>query len=451
MMELTKTFTEFGTAGILKAGPMEKKLCIVEAVRTPFAKAASVLKDMPALELGRAVVAELLDRVDRPELTIDAVVFGNIIGPPEASNVARVIALKSGLPQTTPAYSLNMNCASGMLALSQACDLILSGKAKAVIAGGTESMSNAPLHFPKAMADFLTKLMRAKSVSAKLSLLAKLRPSYFKPVITLSLGLTDPVSGMIMGDTAEVLAKRYHITRQEQDEYALRSHQNYFKALHSGFYNDHLVPVFVPPKFHQQVEQDIGPRDNLTLQQLAKLRPYFDRRHGTVTVGNSCPITDGAAACLIMEEKEAARVGLTPQVFVRGYGYQGVAPEVMGLGPAVATPVAMKHAGVSIDDIELIEINEAFAAQIIANERLFASTQLYCKLTGETSSPLQEIDRDRLNVNGGAIALGHPVGTSGARIVINLYKEMCRQDLNIGLAAICVGGGLGGAMILERG
>jgi acetyl-CoA acetyltransferase family protein len=440
----------FNSLCLSSGGVLERKICIIDGVRTRFVRAGSEFNDVPAFELGRSVITELIDRCDRPGFSVDEVIFGNIIGPAEASNIARVMALEAGLPNTTPAYSLNMNCASGLLALGQAYDHILSGRANVVIAGGTESMSHAPLQFPKAMGGFLAGMMRAKTPLKKLAQLIKLRPSFFKPTITLVQGLTDPVSGLIMGKTAEILVKRYDISREEQDEFALASHQKYFASLEDGFYNDHVIPHFIGPKYKAHVETDIGPRDGLTLEKLAKLRPYFDRKHGSVTVGNSCPITDGAAGCVLMEVEHARRLGFTPKYIVRGYGYRGVAPEIMGLGPSVSTPVALENAGVTMNDIQLIEINEAFAGQVIANQRVFASEKHYRKLTGESSSPLQEFDPAILNVNGGAIALGHPVGTSGTRIVINLFKEMERRKLNIGLASICVGGGLGGSLIVER-
>ena len=429
---------------------MEREICIIEGVRTPFVKAGAQFNNVPAYELGRSVITELIDRCDRPGFQVDEVIFGNIIGPAEASNIARVMALESGLPETTPAYSINMNCASGLLALGQAYDHIKSGRANVVIAGGTESMSHAPLQFPKAMGGFLAGMMRAKSPLKKLAQLFKLRPSLFKPIITLTQGLTDPVSGLIMGKTAEILVKRYDISREEQDEFALASHQKYFTAAEEGFYDDHVVPHFVGPKYKSHVDTDIGPRIELTIEKLGKLKPYFDRKHGSVTVGNSCPITDGSAGCVLMDVEHASRLGFEPKYIIRGYGYRGVGPEIMGLGPSVATPIAFKNAGVTMDDIQLVEINEAFAGQVIANQRVFASEKYYRELTGESSSPLKEFDPEILNVNGGAIALGHPVGTSGTRIVINLFKEMERRSLNIGLASICVGGGLGGSLIVER-
>ena len=432
---------------------MSTRVCIIEGLRTPFAKAGGPLNHVHAYQLGRMVVSEMLARCDRPDLEIDQVVFGNIIGPPEASNIARVVALQSGLPAKTPAYTVNMNCASALLSVAQGYDQILSGQARSVLVGGTESMSNAPLHFPKTMSNFLANWMRARSFGAKLAVLKKFSLSYLKPVITLTQGLTDPISGLIMGDTAELLADRYSIGREEQDRFALRSHQRYFTAKARGFYNTHVIPIYAPegiPKGTiKALDHDVGPRDNLTIAQLAKLKPYFDRRNGTVTVGNACPITDGAACCLLMEEHYARSLGFEPKFFIRSYGFLGLPPEIMGLGPAVATPVALRNAGVSMSDIELVEINEAFAVQILANQRVFESPKLYKELTGE-SSILSTIDDGILNVNGGAIAFGHPVGTSGTRILLNLMYGLEEADLNLGLASICVGGGLGGSMIVER-
>lgn len=425
-----------------------KDVVIVEGFRTPYAKAGTALKHVSPVDLGAMIVKEVVARTGIDPLKIDEVIVGNAGMPAEAANIGRVIALRAGLPQHIPAYSVQRNCASGMQAAASAYTQILAGMSDIVLVAGVESMSSYSFYTTERLKEAFTAFQRGKSLPQRLMALLSLRPKDFIPVIGLTLGLTDPVSGMIMGETAEVLVRDFGITRREQDEFALTSHQRWTAAFESGKFKNEVVPYYVPPKF-EALEEDIGPRKNQTMEALAKLRPYFDPRFGTVTPGNSSPITDGAAAALIMSADTAKKLGYKPLGHIKAVTFAGFDPARMGISPVFATHKVLKQAGMKLSDMELIELNEAFAAQVIAVERGAASKAFFHKhLPGE--EPIGEFRRDIMNVNGGAIALGHPVGSSGLRIVLTLLKEMERRGLGTGLATICIGGGQGGAMIVER-
>lgn len=414
------------------------RIAIVSGVRTPFARAWTDFGDLPAQELGRVAVRELLERTAIDPALVDEVIFGSVANPPEAANIARVISLLSGIPKEKRAYTVSRNCASGFEAITSAAEKISSGFDQIVISGGAESMSNIPMFYPPKTAKLFLKLSKAKNPLERITLFWELlKPSrLLKPVIGLQLGLTDPVCGLNMGQTAEILAKEYGITRKEQDEFALASHKKAISARER--LKEEIVPVFVPPKYEKTITDDNGARENITLEDLAKLKPYFDRYSGSVTVGNACQVTDGACALLVMSEEKAKELGFVPLGFIRAYDYVGVEPSKMGIGPAFAIPEVLKKAGLKLGDIELIEINEAFAAQVIACERHLEA------------SNIGKLNRHILNVNGGAIALGHPVGVTGSRLILTLLKEMQRRNLHLGLASLCVGGGQGAAVIVER-
>ncbi len=425
-----------------------KDVVIIDGFRTPYAKAGTVFRDVPAVDLGAAVVKEVIARTGVDKDIIDEVIVGNAGMPAEAANIARVIALRAGLPERTPAYSVQRNCASGMQAAASAYTQILAGMSEVVLVGGVESMSNYGFLMSKKLQNAITAVRRSKAFGAKVKAILSLRPSDFLPVAGLIQGLTDPISGLIMGETAEVLVRDFGITRREQDELALISHRRWAAANEAGKFKNEIIPFYVPPKF-DAVEEDSGPRKNQTMEALEKLRPYFDKRYGTVTAGNSSPITDGAAAALVMSAEKANKLGFKPLGFIKTVAFAGFDPSRMGISPLYASHKALKLAGMKMKDIDLIELNEAFAAQIIAVERAAVSKEYFAKhLPGE--EPIGEFRRDIMNVNGGAIAVGHPVGSSGIRIVITLLKEMERRGLSTGLATLCIGGGQGGAVIVER-
>jgi acetyl-CoA acetyltransferase family protein len=425
------------------------RIAIIDGVRSPFTKFNTIQKDIKASDLARYVIREVMERTGIDGKRIDHVVIGCGGPPADAPNIARTSALKAGIPESVPAYTVQRNCAAGMQALTEVCMMILMGHAKVAIAGGVESMSNIPLFFKKSFQNKMTDLSRAKSIWTKLKIAASFRPRDFTPVIGVALGLTDTYCGLNMGETAEVLAKKYGITRIQQDEFALRSHQRVTAAWEQDLYKDEVMTVFNPDGNPDIISEDNGHRTNQTMDALAKLKPYFDRQFGTVTPGNSSQLTDGAAGMVLMDEEYAIAEGYTPKAYVRSWGYAGNDPSTMGLGPAFATPIALDRAGLAMKDIRLIELNEAFAAQVIANEIAFSSKKFAQENLGR-SEPIGEIDRDILNVNGGAIALGHPIGASGTRLVLTLTREMERRDCRYGLATLCVGGGQGAAMIIER-
>jgi acetyl-CoA acetyltransferase family protein len=425
-----------------------KEVVIIDGFRTPYAKAGTAFKDVHPVDLGAAVAKEVIARTGIDSALIDEVIVGNAGMPADAANIARVIALRAGIPERTPAYSVQRNCASGMQAVASAYAQILAGMSGIVLAGGVESMSSYDYYMSRRLRDAITAVRRGRTAGSRIKAVLSLRPRDFLPVIGLIQGLTDPISGLIMGETAEVLVRDFGITRTEQDEYALTSHQRWTAANAAGKFRNEVVPFYVPPKF-EAVEEDIGPRKNQTREALAKLPPYFDKRTGTVTAGNSSPITDGAAAAIVMSADRAAALGYRPLGHIRAVAFAGFDPSRMGISPLYATHKVLKLAGMTMKDIELIELNEAFAAQVIAVERAAVSREYFARhLPGE--EPIGEFRRDIMNVNGGAIAVGHPVGSSGLRIIITLLKEMERRGLGTGLATLCIGGGQGGAMILER-
>lgn len=445
-------------------GPRD--VVLVDGIRTPFAKSDTKLKNVHPAELGRTALKEVLARTNLDPALVEEVIVGNTGNPADAVNIGRVVALNAGIPQKTSAYTVHRNCASALESISNGFEKIKSGTLDVVAAGGTESMSQMPLLFSKEFSKIFGQLGSARTTGQRLGALGSLlkadvkqvvelmttgpmQKSPHKPVIAIVEGLTDPFVGKNMGETAEILAKEFNISREEQDAFALRSHQKAAAAMKSGILAQEITPVFLPPKFKEVVSEDVGPRENQSMEALAKLRPFFDKRTGTVTAGNACPITDGAAMVLMMSREKADALGYKPIASIRGYAFAGLEPERMGLGPVYSTPIALKRAGLTMKDIGLCELNEAFAAQVIACMKAFASDK-FAKEKLNLGSAVGEIDPDKINVNGGAIALGHPVGATGTRLVVTLMKEMQRRNVQFGLATLCIGGGQGGAMILER-
>jgi acetyl-CoA C-acetyltransferase/acetyl-CoA acyltransferase len=425
-------------------------LAVLAGARTPFAKAFTALAQVPADQLGRIALLGALQKAGLTPAEVGEVVFGNVGGQPDASNLGRVIALRAGVPYDRVAHTVNRNCASGMEAIIAAWHILCEGRAGLVVAGGTESMSNIPFLWSRRAKDWFVQWGRA-GWWGKLRLLTRWRPSFLRPIPALELGLTDPVCGLNMGQTAEILAKDFGISREEQDRFALLSHQRATEAWKRGFFQEEVVPVPAEATGAQAVERDLGPRPQQTLEALAKLPPIFDRSgQGTVTAGNSCPITDGAAALVLMTvAQQRQRWPDRPVLgYIRGYALAGCEPRRMGLGPVFAIRKLLRTHGLSLSDFDLIEINEAFAAQVLACRRAMASHE-FARQHWQEEEPLGELELEKLNVNGGAIALGHPVGTSGARLVLTLLRALRERGLRRGLAALCVGGGQGAAMWVE--
>jgi acetyl-CoA acyltransferase len=423
-----------------------ERIAIVDGIRTPFCKMGSNFNNLSAQELGRIAARELIERMGFDVRNIDEVIFGCVGQPADAANIARIISLLAGIPKTVPAYTVHRNCASGIEAVVSAAMKIQVGEGRCILAGGTESMSNIPFFFSKEAQEIFMEVNRAKSLGARLTAFSKFRSKHFSPKIGLALGLMDPVCGLNMGQTAEVLVKEFGITRKEQDEFALMSHQ---RALASKeIFREEIVPVIPGPKYKEAVIDDNGPREGQTYEALAKLKPFFEKGTGTVTAGNSSQVTDGAAALMVMSESRAKELGLKPLGYLRAFAFAGVEPQRMGIGPAHAIPKVLKKAGLKLSDMQAIEINEAFAAQVIACLKALASTEFAKQFGYEGYTG--EIDPAKLNIHGGAIALGHPVGTTGARLILTMLKHLNRKNLNLGLASLCIGGGQGAAVILER-
>jgi acetyl-CoA C-acetyltransferase/acetyl-CoA acyltransferase len=402
------------------------RLAIIDGLRTPFTKIGTDLATLGADELGRLAVNALLTRTGFDPALIDEVIFGCVGQPMDSANVARVIALRAGIPEHVPAATVHRNCASGFEAVTTACERACAGRGSVFLVGGTESMSRVPMLLKEDTAAKFADLAKAKSPTAKLAALAEFRPADFEPRIGLKLGLTDPVCGMGMGDTGELLAREYGITREQQDAFALASHQKAIAA--EAKLAEEIAPAFVGDK---AVTRDNGPRADTSAEALAGLRTIFDK-YGTVTAGNSSQITDGAVALLVMTEERAAQLGLQPLGYLTAYAYAGCDPQRMGLGPVFAIQKLEKEHGKKLADADLVEVNEAFAAQVLACDKLLP------------------LPHDRLNVNGGSIALGHPVGATGARLILTALKELARRKARSALVSLCVGGGQGGALWLER-
>ena len=335
-----------------------------------------------------------------------------------------------------------------MEALSQGFIKIASGRSDIIFAGGAESMSQMPLLFSKKMTALFVDLMKAKSGMQKLALLSHFRPDYLKPIIAIEQGLTDPFCGLNMGLTAEKLARELGISRQEQDEFANRSHQRAVAAQKEGRFAEEILAITMGSKLDKVLAEDVGPRANSTVEGLGKMKPYFEKGTGTVTVGNACPITDGGSVWLMCSEEAVKKYNLKPMARMVDYHFHGLEPERMGLGPVLATAGVLKRTGLTLDQMDLVELNEAFAAQVIACQRVMKDKTLAAKWGLENA--VGEISADKLNVNGGGIALGHPVGSTGSRLVVTLAHELRRRKKKYGLATLCIGGGQGGATIIEN-
>ena len=421
---------------------------IVNAKRTPQVKSGFDLKDIAAPYLGAYLVRYLMDQTSIENDGIDEVIFGNAGNPPKYPNVGRVIALEARLHKKTSGLTVHRNCASGLEALSQGFLKVASGRAEIVIVGGVENMSQMPLIYSKKMTECFFNILKAKSLLAKMKAILQFRPAFLIPVIAVEQGLTDPFCGLNMGETAEKLAREFDISREEQDTFANNSHHKAVKAQQDGDFDEEILPLIAGRARDQIVTKDIGPRANSTMESLAKLRPYFEKKSGTVTVGNSCPLTDGGSAMMLAGEDACEKYGLDPLGRFVDFHFHGLEPERMGLGPLVATHGLLQKTKMSLQDMGLVEINEAFAAQVLALKKAFADEKI-AKQWG-VNEKLGTLDDEKLNVSGGAIALGHPVGSTGARLVVTLLHALKRKKLRYGLASLCIGGGQGGACLIEN-
>jgi len=427
---------------------MKETIYIVAGVRTPFAKSGTAFADTTAMDLGKTAIGLLLAKTGLAPEKIEEVIFGCVGQPAEAPNIARVIALRAGVPEWVPAVTVHRNCASGFEAVTQAAEKMIAGRGDVFLVGGVESMSQIPLLYSYETAKKLGAFARAKNIGHKIQAATRFRLSDLKPEIALQLGLSDPVCGLNMGETAENVSRDFNIPREEQDLFAMRSHHRAIAA--RAKLDEEITPVYLPRSKNGKnyLQEDNGPRENQTMEALAKLKPVFEPNTGTVTAGNSSQITDGAVALLLMTEKGLKESGLTPLGRLLGYDYVGLDPARMGMGPIHAIHRVEQRVGLGLKDAAIIEINEAFAAQVLACQKAAVAPE-YCKKELGRDSALGEIPDEILNVNGGAIALGHPVGVTGARLVLTALKELHRRQADKALVALCVGGGQGGALWLS--
>ena len=423
-----------------------RRVAIIGGVRTPFSKAGTQLRGLSAIELGKIAVSELIHRTAVDPNAVDLLVFGSVIPSVLAPNIAREVSLMPLLPKGVQAWSVGRACASANQAITDAADQIALGHADVAIAGGAESLSNVPILHSRGFSDALVAASKAKSLGARIGALARIRPRDFIPITP---AIAEPTTGESMGQSADKMAKINGILRAEQDALAFASHQNAANGTADGRLTAEIAPVYLPPAFETVVTSDNGVRADSSLGQLAALRPVFDRTYGTVTAGNASPLTDGGAAVLLMSEERAKALGFKPLAYIRSYAYAALDPgEQLLQAPVLAAPVALKRAGLTLNDMDLVDMHEAFAAQVLSNLRGFES-KAWAERAG-FSAPVGEVDRSKLNVLGGSIAIGHPFGATGARITTTLVNELARRGGQFGLMTVCAAGGLGFAMVVER-
>src|SRR5256714_1248508 len=426
-------------------GSPGRRVAIVAGLRTPFARAGTTLKSLSAIELGKRAVAELIQRSEIDGKLVDAVVYGTVVPSVLAPNIAREVSLLPMLPKGVQSFTVSRACASANQAITDGADQIALGHADVVIAGGAESLSNVPILHSRGMSDALVTASKAKSMGGRIRALSRVRP---RDLIPITPAIAEPSTGETMGESAEKMAKINAIPRANQDHFALRSHRLAAAGTEDGRLTAEIVPVFVPPNF-EAMTQDNGIRADSSMEQLRALKPVFDRKYGTVTAGNSSPLTDGASAMLLMSEEMAKSLGYTPLAYIRSYAYAALDPgEQLLMGPVLGAPVALARAGLRLHDMDLIEMHEAFAAQVLCNLHGFESQQ-WAERAG-FNEPVGEVDRSKLNVMGGSISIGHPFGATGGRILTTLANELARRDGQFGLMTVCAAGGMGHAMVIER-
>ena len=423
-----------------------RRVAIVAGVRTPFAKAGTAFKSISAIDLGKLCVAELLQRTNLDGKEVQALVFGTVIPSVVAPNIAREVSLLPLLPKGVQAYTVGRACASANQAITDAADQIALGHLDVAIAGGSESLSNIPILHAQGFADALVLASKARTFAARLKALSRIRP---KDLIPVTPAIAEPSTGETMGQSAEKMAKLNAIAREEQDHFALRSHRLAAAGTSDGRLTAEIMPVYVSPRFESVLTSDNGIREDTSYEALAALKPVFDRKYGSVTAGNSSPLTDGGACVLLMNEEKARALGYPPLGIIRSYAYAALDPgEQLLQAPVLAAPVALKRAGLTLKDIDLVEMHEAFAAQVLSNLKGFES-KWWAERAG-FSQPVGEVDRAKLNVMGGSIAIGHPFGATGARITTTLLNELRRRGGQFGLMTVCAAGGMGFAMVVER-
>jgi acetyl-CoA acyltransferase len=423
------------------------RVAVIKGVRTPFAKSGTHYARLSALDLGKIVVSELVSRSGIDPKSVQELIFGNVIPSVKAPNIGREIVLGTGLPRKIPAYTVSKACASANQAITSGADMIFRGYADTVIAGGAESLSDIPILFSKNFSDALVTASKQKSIGGKLGSFSRIRPKDLAPDAP---AIAESTTGLTMGESAEKMAKENHISREAQDAFALQSHHRAAAATASGRFKDEVMTVIVPPSFDNIVEADNLIRGDTTLDALAKLKPVFDRKYGTITAGNSSPLTDGAAAVLLMSEEKAKAEGLKPIGFIKSYAFAATDPfDQLLQGPVFALPTALDRAKLTLGDINIIEMHEAFAAQVLSNIQWIGSKKIAQEKLGRAEA-IGQIDPEKINRTGGSVALGHPFGATGARIVTTVCNELQLTGQQYGLVTVCAAGGIGVAMVLER-
>lgn len=422
------------------------RVAVIRGLRTPFAKSGTAYARLTALDLGKIVVSELVQRSGIDPKEVQEVVYGTVIPSVKAPNIAREIVLGTGLPRSIPGYTVGKACASSNQAITAAADMIARGYADTVIAGGAESLSDVPILFSKKFSEALVTASKQKSLGKKLGSFSRVRPKDLAPDAP---AIAESTTGLTMGQSAELMAKANGITREAQDRFALQSHLRAAEAARSGRFADEVMTVVLPPEYESSISEDNLVRGDTTLEALSKLRPVFDRRYGTITAGNASALTDGASAVLLMSEDKAKAMGLKPIGFLRSYAYAATDPfDQLLQGPVFALPQALERAKVSLKDIGVIEMHEAFAAQVLSNIQWIGSKKIAKEKLGR-NEPVGDIDPEKINRTGGSIALGHPFGATGARIVTTVCNELQRTGEKYGLVTVCAAGGMGVAMVLE--
>jgi acetyl-CoA acyltransferase len=423
------------------------RVAVVRGLRTPFAKSGTHFAHLSALDLGKMVVSELVQRSGIDPATIQELIFGNVIPSVKAPNIAREIVLGTGLPRSIPGYTVGKACASANQSITSGADLIFRGYADTVIAGGSESLSDVPILFSRKFADALVSSSKGKSMGQKLGAFKKVRPKDLAPEAP---AIAESTTGLTMGESAEKMAKENGITREAQDRFALQSHLRAAQATTSGRFKDEVMTVIVPPRFENVVETDNLIRGDSTFEGMSKLKPVFDRKYGTITAANASPLTDGAAAVLLMSEDRVKALGIKPIGYIRSYAYAATDPfDQLLQGPVFALPAALERAKIHLSDIGVIEMHEAFAAQVLSNIQWMGSRKIAKEKLGR-SEPIGDVNPELINRTGGSIALGHPFGATGARIVTTVCNELQLTGEKYGLLTVCAAGGMGVAMVLER-
>jgi acetyl-CoA acyltransferase len=425
---------------------MSERIAIVGGVRTPFAKAFTDLNDLNASDLAKLTTQELIQRLDVASEVIDEVIWGAVLPTMSNLNVGREVAIALGLTHA-PGFTLARQCATGIQSITSAAEHIQAGQAQAIVAGGSESMSNTPIIYKKRLIMALQRLQKARTWGVRLGGIRKIKLLDFIPVPP---AIEEPSTGLSMGQHAELMAQINGISREEQDQYTHMTHSRAAQARAEGKVNDDLVPVSLPPDHKRYFSEDNLIREDISLEKLAELRPVFDRRHGSLTAGNSSALTDGSSAVMVMSESRAKDLGLEPWGYIKSYAYVAIPPKPqLLLGPAYAVPAALDRAGLTLADMDLFEIHEAFAAQVLSVVQKLDSESFARDELGR-SQAVGPVDMDTMNVNGGSLAYGHPFGATGGRIVINLLQELRRRDKQVGLLTICTANAMGVAMVLER-